>query len=124
MARAWKERLHRAFASTDELEADEERVEAALHGTHMVADCRARERQTISGVLRSVRYPPREMPPELVAELYDGSGVVELVWLGRREIPGIEPGRRLVVSGRLTSGERHLVMYNPAYTLLAPVAVS
>ncbi|WP_420114512.1 OB-fold nucleic acid binding domain-containing protein [Pseudactinotalea sp.] len=124
MARAWKERLRRALASTDELEADDELVEAALRGTTPVAECRPREQRTLSGVLRAVRYAPREAPPELAAELYDGSGSVELVWLGRRDIAGIEPGRRLLVTGRLTEGDHRLVIYNPAYTLLAPMVVA
>lgn len=120
MARAWKERLRRALASTDELEADDELVEAALHGTDPVSRCQARQQHTLSGVLRSVRYAPRDARPELVAELYDGSGSVDLVWLGRRDIAGIGPGRRLLVTGRLSEGDQHLVMYNPEYALLAP----
>lgn len=124
MTRSWRDRLRRALASTGELEADGELVEAALHGTAPVADCRSREQCTLSGVLRSVRYAPRDAAPELAAELYDGSGSVELVWLGRREIAGIEPGRRLLVSGRVSESEHRLVMYNPAYTLLAPMVAS
>jgi hypothetical protein len=124
VSRALTERLRRMFASTGELEADDELVEAALRGTDPVSGCRAREHHSVSGVLRSVRYAPRDARPELVAELYDGSGSIDLVWLGRREIAGIEPGRRLVVSGRLSQGDRHLVMYNPAYTLLAPTVTA
>lgn len=115
-----KERLRRLFASTDELEADDEIVEAALHGTDLASQCRPREKRTLSGVLRSVTYAPKGARPELVAELYDGSGSIDLVWLGRREIPGIEPGRRLKVTGRVGRDDAHrLVMYNPAYTLLS-----
>lgn len=116
-----RERLRRALASTDELEADDEIVEAAMHGSVLAAQTRVRELSTLSGVLRSVTYSPPTAPPELSAELYDGSGSIDLVWLGRRDIPGIEPGRRLLVTGRVGPGEgRHQkVMYNPAYTLLA-----
>jgi hypothetical protein len=124
VARAWKERLRRALASTDELEADDEILEAALHGTDPISQCRPREKHTLSGVLRSVRYAPRDARPELVAELYDGSGSVDLVWLGRRDIAGIEPGRRLLVTGRLSQGPSHLVIYNPEYRLLVPAAAS
>jgi hypothetical protein len=125
MAGALKERLRRLFASTHELEADDEIVEATLHGTDLASQCQARDQRTLSGVLRSVTYAPTDSRPELVAELYDGSGSVELVWLGRRDIPGIEPGRRLVVTGRISHGDRRrLVMYNPAYTLLARTGAS
>lgn len=116
---ALRDRLHRYLASTAELEAGEEIVEATLHGTDLAAGCRPRERRTLSGVLRSVTYVPRVARPELVAELYDGSGSVDLVWLGRREIAGIEPGRRLVVTGRVAAGDGpRPVLYNPAYRLL------
>lgn len=124
MGRDWKSRLRRVFASTGELEADDEIVEAALRGTDLVSECHAREQHSLSGVLRSVRYSARDARPELVAELYDGSGSVDLVWLGRREVAGIEPGRRLLVTGRLSEGPQHLVMYNPSYTLLAPAVAS
>ena len=121
-----RERVRRALASTDELEADDEIVEAAMHGTVLAANSPIRERSTLSGVLRSVTYSPPTAPPELSAELYDGSGSIDLVWLGRRDIPGIEPGRRLMVTGRVSPGDaRHQkVMYNPAYTLLARPGVS
>jgi hypothetical protein len=52
------------------------------------------------------------------AELFDGTGAVRLVWLGRRRIAGIEPGRSLVARGRIarqSSGD--LVIYNPWYEL-------
>ena len=51
------------------------------------------------------------------AELWDGTGQVTLVWLGRRDIPGIEPGRRVVVHGRLTSHRGQRTIFNPAYKL-------
>jgi hypothetical protein len=118
--RAWKQRLHALLASTDELEADDEVVEAALHGTQPVSAVRPRGRYTVSGVVRSITFPPSDHRPELVVELYDGSASLDLRWLGRREIPGIEPGRRLIASGRVTTGDgsHRLVMYNPSYTLL------
>lgn len=118
---SWRDRVRRALASTDELEAGDEIVEAAMHGTVLAGDSQVGERSTVSGVVRSVTYSPPTGAPELSAELYDGSGSIDLIWLGRRQIPGIEPGRRLLVTGRVTSGDgrHHKVIYNPAYTLLA-----
>lgn len=51
------------------------------------------------------------------AELWDGTGRVLLLWLGRRDIPGIEPGRKLVVHGRMTNVKGERAIYNPAYEL-------
>lgn len=55
--------------------------------------------------------------PTLEVELYDGSGTVTLVFLGRRRIRGIEPGRSLVARGRLTTRAGRPTLYNPAYEL-------
>jgi len=70
------------------------------------------------GRLRSVRFEPRTNLPTLEAELYDGTGTVDLVWLGRRRIPGIEPGRSLVVRGRVCEQGSREVIFNPWYELL------
>jgi hypothetical protein len=75
---------------------------------------------TVFGTIRSVTIRPRAGTPALEAELFDGSGSVTLVWLGRRTIAGIEPGRQLRADGRITSGEGRKLIYNPRYELVAP----
>jgi hypothetical protein len=55
----------------------------------------------------------------LEAELFDGSGSLILVWLGRREIAAISPGRSLEVRGRIGRHGGDRIIYNPRYTLLA-----
>jgi hypothetical protein len=40
-----------------------------------------------------------------------------LVWLGRRRIAGIEPGRRLVATGRVGFYNGRPAIYNPKYEL-------
>jgi hypothetical protein len=72
----------------------------------------------VVGRLRSVVYTPSEVVPTLEAELFDGSDTVELVWLGRRRITGIEPGRRIVARGRVGLHDGHKAIYNPWYELL------
>jgi hypothetical protein len=64
-----------------------------------------------------VVYTPRSNLPTLEAELYDGSDPVTLVWLGRRRIAGIEPGRALTVRGRMALRDGCKVIYNPFYEL-------
>ena len=53
----------------------------------------------------------------LEAELFDGSEGITLVWLGRRRIPGIEPGRTVRASGRIAVRDGRKVLYNPYYEL-------
>ena len=88
-------------------------------GCEQVSACRKGAVVTVTGRLKSVVYTPRETVPTLEAELFDGSGSVTLVWLGRRRIPGIEPGRTLTAHGRFASFDGRQVIYNPRYELSA-----
>jgi hypothetical protein len=72
----------------------------------------------VAGTLRTVTLRPRGGVPALEAELYDGSGIVELVWLGRRRIAGVEPGVQLIARGRLTMFDGKQTIFNPLYDLL------
>jgi hypothetical protein len=91
--------------------------ESAEAGATAVVACSAGEPVCIAGVLRSVTLRPRAGVPTLEAEMYDGTGTVTLIWLGRRRIGGIEPGRSLVARGRLTTHDRRPTIYNAAYEL-------
>jgi hypothetical protein len=75
---------------------------------------------SVSGRLRTVAYTPRTNLPTLEADLWDGSDVVTLVFLGRRSISGIEPGRQLTARGRIAIRDDRKVIYNPFYELEAP----
>lgn len=79
--------------------------------------CTPGETVTVRGMVRSVTLRPRSTVPALEIELYDGSGSVTVVWLGRRRIPGIDPGRTMVVCGRLTCNAADPTIYNPRYEL-------
>ncbi len=62
-------------------------------------------------------FRPRAGVPALEAELWDGTGAVTVIWLGRRQIPGIDPGRSLKLRGRITTLHGHRAIYNPIYEL-------
>ena len=109
--------LHRALASQAELEADEEHQESVRYGCTPVAELPERRRATVHGVIRSVTLRPRQGVPALEAELYDGTGSLTLIWLGRRRIGGIECGRSLVARGRLTTHDGRPTLYNAEYEL-------
>lgn len=84
-----------------------------------MADLESRRDATVCGTLRSVTLRPRAGVPALEAALYDGSGTLTVVWLGRRQIAGIEPGRRIRVHGMITSSEGEPALFNPRYELVA-----
>jgi hypothetical protein len=110
--------LRHVIASAETVAAGEERVEAAKNrGCSAVGDLSPRERGVAAGVLRSVVLRPRQGVPSVEAELYDGSGSLDLVWLGRRTIAGIEPGRRIRVEGMVCEADGRRTMFNPRYEL-------
>ena len=113
-----KRMIHRLSADTDALVAEELRENCAELGATAIADCANRSYVRIAGSIRTVTLRPRGGVPALEAELYDGSGIVELVWLGRRRIAGVEPGPHMVARGRLTPFAGRQTVFNPLYELL------
>jgi RecG-like helicase len=112
-------RAVRRLASEDsELEADELQRQAVSSGATTVAACQERRLVTVHGTVRSLTLRPRAGTPTLEVELYDGSGSVTLVWLGRREIAGMTPGRQLRATGRITSNDNRRMIFNPRYELV------
>jgi amino acid transporter len=83
-----------------------------------IKSVRWRNRATLEGRVRSVYVGPVSGSPALEAELYDETGGITLVFLGRRSIPGIEPGARMRVEGMVGEMEGYLAMSNPSYVLL------
>ena len=94
--------------------------ESAKCGAIPAEQCARGQVVSVSGRLRTVAYTPRTNLPTLEADLYDGSDVVTLVFLGRRSIAGIEPGRHLTAKGRIAIRDDRKVIYNPYYELEAP----
>ena len=112
------ERLRHLAASQAEIEADEERADQVRAvGCTPVDQLPVRSRARVSGVIRSVTFRPREGVPALEAELYDGSGTLVLVWLGRREIAGVVPGRRMKAEGLVCLVDGRRTVFNPGYEL-------
>ena len=106
------------LASRAEIEASDEREHTQKSGCRTVAELQDRCRAELFGVLRSVTLRPRRRAPALEAELFDGTGTVRLIWLGQRRIVGVEPGRRLRLTGFVARKDGQRVMYNPRYELM------
>lgn len=112
--------FERLTASEEELQAQELQRDSAKCGAIPAGQCTRGQVVSVSGRLRTVAYTPRTNLPTLEADLYDGSDVVTLVFLGRRSIAGIEPGRQLTARGRIAIRDDRKVIYNPFYELEAP----
>ena len=101
-------------------EQDRERLGqwCSLAGTTPLDAAPLRTPVKLAGEVRSVRIVPRAGAPALEATIDDGSGRVTAVFLGRRKILGISPGRRLLLEGVVTRDHESRVIYNPTYTLV------
>jgi hypothetical protein len=109
--------LRRLASTRAELEAEELQRTSGEEGAIPIAHCAERQRVRVAGTLRTVTLRPRGGVPSLEAELYDGSDVINLVWLGRRKIAGIEPGRILRAYGLVSIQDGRRTMFNPRYEL-------
>lgn len=110
--------LDRLTCPQDVLHAEEEQAQASRWGGTPVETLHGRNKVTVSGTLHTVTLRPRAGVPALEAEIYDGSGTLAVVWLGRRQIPGIEPGRGIRVQGLVTDHNGRCLVYNPRYELM------
>jgi len=105
------------WANQEREEARELRKDIEKAGLVAIDQAPDRERVVVQGTLKTVTLRPRGGVPALEAELYDGSGSISVVWLGRRRIGGISPGRTIRVEGRIGVQGGVRVMYNPRYEL-------
>lgn len=89
-------------------------------GVSSIADVVPRRPATVIGEITSVRIVPKVGATWLEVTISDGTGKMVAMWTGRTSIAGIEPGQRLVLSGRAsaTGPGGRLLVYNPLYELL------
>lgn len=118
---AFKKLLQRI--KTSDADLDRERLRqfcADLPGVTPIGEAEPRQEVSVAGEITSLRIVPRSGTPSLEATVNDGSGTMVVVWTGRRNIPGVAPGKRLVLSGRGTpqGAAGRLTVFNPRYELL------
>ena len=74
----------------------------------------------VGGEIHRVVIAPRHGVPTLEVVVSDGTGSVTAVFTGRRKIIGVEHGRTVILEGVAVPEQDRLVIFNPAYTLVAP----
>jgi RecG-like helicase len=84
-----------------------------------IGEVRWRDVCAITGHVRSMRVQPWANVPTLEAVVVDDTGGLLLVFLGRRQVAGLDLGRRLVASGRVGEHRGYLAMLNPCFELLS-----
>lgn len=77
-----------------------------------------REVVTRTGKVLSKTFSSPDRPPVYGVRLQDHQGILCVKWLGRKEVPGIDLGVKLKVSGIPVMGEDGETLINPDYQLL------
>jgi amino acid transporter len=88
-------------------------------GRTPIADLAFRQRVLVAGKVHSLRVQPWSGVQSLECTLVDDTGALAVVFLGRREIPGIRAGVRLSVAGMVGEHRGRLAILNPAYEIIA-----
>jgi amino acid transporter len=88
-------------------------------GTTPISEAQWRARVRVAGRIHSVRVPAGGATANLECTLVDASGAILLVFQGRRHIPGVQQGARLVARGMVGAWQGQLALLSPAYELLA-----
>jgi hypothetical protein len=86
-------------------------------GATCIADLVTQGRADVTGVIRSAHPMSISGVPACRYVLTDGTGELDLMFLGRVQIAGIEPGRRCRAVGRVSERDDRLVLWNPRYWL-------
>ncbi len=102
-------------------ERDREKLEAFCNdlGVTAMSELTPRAPVRVAGEVHSVRIVPRAGAPALEVSVTDGRGTVTAVFLGRRKIAGVSPGRKLVLDGVAATDANRLLIFNPRYQLLS-----
>lgn len=111
--------LRKLGVSNAELESEARQRAAEEMGANKVGELTDRQVARLRGTITELTVKPREGMPWLEAELSDGSGSITLIWMGRREIPGVLAGREMLVSGRVSCVDGRRSLYNPRYELIS-----
>ncbi|HEX4727650.1 MAG TPA: OB-fold nucleic acid binding domain-containing protein, partial [Jatrophihabitans sp.] len=91
--------------------------EPALAGCVAIGNARWHQQVTVQGRITVVQVGT-VAGRSLEVQLFDGTGGIRLLFFGRTQIAGLEPGTVLRASGRVGEYKGHLALANPRYELL------
>jgi hypothetical protein len=85
---------------------------------HALAGAGPRDRVAVVGHVVGVEGVLVGPSPSLRVEVEDGTGALDLVFVGRAEVPGLRPGVSLRLEGTVQCRRGRLEVWNPSYELL------
>ncbi|MDP8961671.1 MAG: DNA-binding protein [Actinomycetota bacterium] len=110
--------VHRLVTPVDELQREELAAFCDRMPTTSFSDISPRQRVRVVGEVEYVRTVPRAGAPSLEVGMTDGHNRLLAEFLGRKRVPGIKVGRRLIISGVAAPEGRIYRIVNPEYELL------
>jgi hypothetical protein len=112
-------KLRRKLNQTVE-DIDEERLQDRCKalGAVEIRNAPLRVQVKIGGEVQGLQVVPRAGSPSLEVTISDGTGRAVAVFTGRKKLPGVDPGRRVVIVGVGRQERGRMLLINPAYTLL------
>ena len=84
---------------------------------HQIADAFPRGRVVVAGVIHSTEVTTEHGTASYLCVLDDGTGELELLFLGRRSVTGLGVGTRCTVEGTARMDGGRLVVWNPLYRI-------
>lgn len=111
--------LRSFYASDEELAAYELAEQAEDRGSTLIEELQRGEQIQVTGIVKSVTVQPKTQVPSFEVEISDGSGSLMVIWLGRKQVAGINPGTRIEVEGRITFLSGKPCLHNPVYKILS-----
>lgn len=95
-----------------------DRFEALADEHNDIGECPLRCPVTVAGEVAGQRVVPRAGSPSLEVTVRDGTGTALVIFTGRRRVPGLSPGRGVLLEGVARTDRGRIVFVNPRYTLL------
>ena len=83
-----------------------------------IIDARAQVRLEVRAIIRTTETITVGSSPAYRCEISDGTGEINLIFLGRATIPGLWAGRYCVVEGMVGTYGGTLAVWNPRYQIM------
>ena len=102
------------------VELDNARLQDRYAGLDLTPINNVTERRParLGGEVRAMKVVPRAGSSWLEVTVSDGTGDAIAMFSGRKTVPGLGPGRGVLLEGVIRRDGRRLVLFNPSYTIL------
>ncbi len=91
-------------------------------GVNPIGSLTKPSKAVVEGRVHAVEIRPVERNTVLACDIEDSTGQLTAMFYGRSNIPGLRPGIKVRLRGRVGLSDGKPIMINPAYELLAPGA--